>query len=213
MKWQLLFLASFTITQMAYCQLFHSAGKQAGAKHIKGGIKAGVALANCQISYDPEPDPSPGKTKAKMALAAGFFARFQLNKNTCFQPELLFIGKGLKQKDPYNFTYRSRFSYLELPLNILYRPETSRGAFFIGGGPAPSFHIGQNSMYSGNYLIKTFDIGVNVLAGYEIPIGFSINLHYTHGLSNISKSNDDFNNPYVSKLKNRCFGLTIGYVF
>src|SRR5688572_12609566 len=189
MKKGLLFLGYIIISTSVFCQLWSLEGKETNYSKIKFGIKAGITLANCQVKYNPAPDPPPGKPMTKFGAVIGVFARMPLGKKTSFQPELLMIGKGMKEKDRYGslYLYRTRITYLELPLNILYKPGTPKGSFFIGGGPAPAFYIGNNAFYFGDEPFKTFDLGINILAGYEIPIGFSMNLHYTHGLSNIGK--------------------------
>lgn len=210
-----LFILTMVIAWSAPAQIWKLEGKETSGMKIKLGIKAGIAIANIGIEYNQTPDPAPGKSITKLGVAGGFFARMPLSKKICFQPELLMIGKGMKEKDQYgsSYLYKTTITYLELPLNILYKPTTAKASFFIGGGPAPAFYIGNNAFYYGDGAFKTFDFGINVLAGYEIPIGFSFNLHYTHGLSNISKDQGTNGNPYSVKMKNRCFGLMIGYVF
>jgi hypothetical protein len=44
--------------------------------------------------------------------------------------------------------------------------------------------------------------------GYEIPIGFSLNLNYTHGLVNVSGVRE-----YMPVFRNRSFGIAVGYTF
>ena len=190
-------------------------GKEVSRMKKKLGVKAGIAIAIIRMEYNPTPDPDPAEPTSKLGAVAGFFARMPLSKKICFQPELLMVGKGFKEKDQYgsSYLYKTTITYLELPLNMLYKTTTSNGSFFIGGGPAPAFYIGNNAFYYGDEVFKKFDLGINILAGYEIPIGFSINLHYTHGLSNIGKEKDANGTLYSVNLKNRCFGLMIGYVF
>lgn len=182
-------------------------GKETSNRKIRFGIKAGVSIANVKIEYNPGTTPGNGKPTSKLGALAGVFARMDLGKNACFQPELLMVGKGMKENNQ-NYSYRTDLTYLELPLNILYTPATSKGSFFIGGGLAPAYYIGKNVFYSGYTGFKKFDFGINILTGYESPMGFSINLHYTYGLLNISGNRTD-----IPVAKNRCFGLSVGYTF
>ncbi len=175
-------------------------------KKIKFGIKAGISVATAKKEFNASSYPDPPKAKSIIGAIGGVFLQVPINKKISFQPELQLIGKGMKSKDNYN--YPEITTYVELPLNILYKPVSPKGSFFIGGGPAPAFYFGETIFYSSGYPIKKFDFGINFLIGYELPIGFSINLNYTYGLTNISgdKSN-------IPVLKNRCFGITVGYVF
>ncbi len=215
MKKLFLFPLALSISISASSQALSPEEIETTGMKIKFGIKAGITLSNCQVKYNPAPDPAPAKPMTKSGAAFGVFIRMPLGKKTSFQPELLMIAKGMKEKDQYgsSYWYKTRITYLELPLNILYKPVTPKGSFFIGGGPTPAFYIGNNVFYYGEKAFKTFDLGINILAGYEIPIGFSINLHYTHGLSNIGKEKDANGTLYSVNQKNRCFGIMIGYTF
>jgi hypothetical protein len=54
--------------------------------------------------------------------------------------------------------------------------------------------------------LKAFEFGGNVLAGYRFSNGLFIQANYNHGFSNISPDDN-------SKVKNKYFGLGIGYFF
>jgi Outer membrane protein beta-barrel domain len=205
MKSILIILIAIIVPMAGFCQLWGREGKQTGNDKIRFGIKAGVAIANLKIDYDPA--VTAGDPKFKGGALAGIFLQTPIGKTASFQPELLVIGKGMKENSQ-NYSYRTDLTYLELPLNLLYKRPSAKGSFFIGGGPAPSFYIGENVFYSGYQGFKKFDVGINILTGYELPIGFSINLHYTHGLLNISQ--DRTSTPVI---KNRCAGLSVGYTF
>lgn len=207
MKKILIFFAIIIVHPSVLGQLSDRQDKETSNDKIKFGIKAGVAIANTKVEYNTTTTPGNGKPKSKLGAMAGVFARLALGNKACFQPELLMVGKGMKENNQ-NYFYRNDLTYLELPLNILYKPSGSKGSFFIGGGPAPAFYIGENVFYSGYQSVKKFDVGINVLTGYELPIGFSINLNYTYGLLNISENKVD-----VPVIKNRSFGLTVGYTF
>ena len=202
MKKLFLFYLAMVVSVASFAQ-------ETSGKKIIFGIKAGLSVATAHKEYDASLYPDPPRARSIIGAIGGVFLQVPLNKKVSFQPELQLIGKGLKTKDVYNnFYYPEKTTYLELPLNILYKPVSDKGSFFIGGGPAPAFYIGENVFYSSGSPIKKFDLGINFLTGYELPIGFSINLNYTHGLTNISGDKS-----YVTVLKNRYFGITVGYVF
>lgn len=172
-------------------------------KKVRFGIKAGVTVAKTQFENKWNPTDYSFKTGGFF----GVFIRKSLNKSVYFQPELLLVNKGAKEKHE-DYNYRVDLTYLELPLNLLYKSSDSKGGFFIGGGPAPSVFIGDNIFYFGDQNAKSFDFGINILTGYELPIGFSINLNYTHGLLNLTSDKE-----HVPTIRNRSFGLTLGYLF
>lgn len=203
----LIFFNAILFPAACFCQLTGHDVKQTNNDGIKFGIKAGVAIAKAKIEYNSATSPGNSEPKSKLGAMAGVFARMFLGHKAVFQPELLMVGKGAKEINQY-YSYRTDLTYLELPLNILYKPSGSKGSFFIGGGPAPSYYIGENVFYSGYQSFKKFDLGINILTGFELPIGFSINLNYTLGLLNISQDTND-----IPTVKNRSFGLTVGYVF
>lgn len=207
MKRILIFFTIIIAHPSVFSQLSDRQDKEASNDKIKFGIKAGVAIANAKVEYNSTTTPGNGKPTSKLGAIAGVFARLAFGNKACFQPELLMVGKGMKENNQ-SYSYRNDLTYLELPLNILYKTSGSKGSFFIGGGPAPAFYIGENVFSSGYQSVKKFDVGINFLAGYELPIGFSINMHYTHGLTNISSDK-----TFIPVIKNRCLGLTIGYVF
>ncbi|MEP7373697.1 MAG: porin family protein [Chitinophagaceae bacterium] len=206
MKKAVIFFAVIIVSTSGFCQLSKLEGKETSDSKIRFGIKAGIAFANTKIEYNSTP-PGNNKPQTKLGVMGGVFARLDLGKKTCFQPELLLVGKGMQQNDQY-YPYRAGLTYLEVPFNLLYKPTASKGSFFIGGGPAPAYYIGQNVFYSGYNNVKKFDVGINILTGYELPVGLSINLNYTYGLLNISQNRTD-----VPVTKNRSFGLSVGYIF
>ena len=207
MKKRILFFGTILLSTSTFCQISLLEGKETANNKIRVGIKAGIAVANCKVEYNTGTMPGNSKPTSKLGAMGGGYAQILLSKKICFQPELLLVGKGMKENNQY-YSYRTDLNYLELPLNLLYKPPAPGGSFFIGGGPAPAVYIGENVFYSGYHYFKKFDFGINILTGYELPIGFSINLHYTHGLLNISQNKTD-----VPVTRNRCFGLCVGYTF
>jgi hypothetical protein len=168
-------------------------------KDIKFGFKAGLAFSSSQIEYQANIPTETSGTKTSLLL--GIFLNIPVNKSLFFQPAVFFLSKGIKNQYGDNFGY----NYFEVPLNILYKSPAKNGMFFMGGGLSPAFKVSE--YYNGNAL-KKFDLGLNVLAGYQSPIGFSINLGYTYGLLNVSTNKEE-----VKNFKNRYFSVSAGYEF
>jgi hypothetical protein len=77
----------------------------------------------------------------------------------------------------------------------------------LGGGPVLGIRTSSQDYSYAEQFNKT-DFGINLMAGFEFEIGFSINLNYTHGVVNTV---DRY--LYYSDFKNRMAGLTVGYIF
>lgn len=150
--------------------------------------------------------------KNKTGVVVGLFTHLPLRDGWLFQPGLQYVSKGYGEhyfrNGPdfyYDFVINARLPYIEAPLNVLYATRPDGNGFLLGGGPAVGFVQGQGRRYGG---IKTIDAGVNLVAAYKVPIGFSVNLTYTYGLMNGSRQG-----YYVQKLKNRFLALTACYLF
>ncbi|WP_286857955.1 MULTISPECIES: porin family protein [Sphingobacterium] len=120
--------------------------------------------------------------------------------------------------------------YIEIPVNFVYSiPTGNSGNVFFGAGPYAGFGIhakvkadnisgsfeddffdvdGKESGSFGDFGYKTFDAGLNVLAGFKFTNGFLINGGYGLGLTNIAKDTNG-----EGSLKNRVFSVGVGYQF
>jgi hypothetical protein len=87
----------------------------------------------------------------------------------------------------------------------MYAANAGKGKFIMGAGPVVGFLLGNNYR---NYELKDIDIGVNVVSGYEWPIGFFVNVNHVRGLKNLSA-----NKQYIGDFKNYYYGLSLGYMF
>jgi hypothetical protein len=173
-------------------------------RKYRGGIKLGRSTSHVAVSNGGVNGVAPTSLRPQSGLIAGGYYRIRLRRTLAFQPEFFFIAKGWEE-DGY-IDYPS--NYFELPLNLLYTAFGKKGStFYLGGGPAPAINMNQQGYFGSYTTVKQFDLGVNFLAGYEIPIGFALNVQYTYGVLNINTLGDG------PVLKNRCFGVTIGYTF
>ena len=82
--------------------------------------------------------PGNGDPKSKLGVMGGVFARMALGKRACFQPELLMVGKGMKENNQ-SYSYRTDLTYLELPLNLLYKPTAQKAHFLLAEVLLPLF--------------------------------------------------------------------------
>lgn len=153
-----------------------------------------------------------------------------------FQPGLLFSTKGAKNTYG-SLTGTYKLSYIEVPLNLVYKGALGDGFVMLGFGPYLGFGIGgkssvingsttyekdivfKNTVESGDDLFtpyfKSFDAGANMFAGFEMGSGLFLQLNAQLGLVKINPVDNRLIQIYSDKLsvKNSGFGLSLGYKF
>lgn len=180
----------------------------------KAGLVASVPLTE-QLSFMPQLN----------VLSKGY----KVNQSETFGFEGQDVTVSLKAD--------AKLTYIELPLNFVYHANTAEEGFFVGIGPSVSYGIGGKLNYDANFggfgsfsddikakfdgkknegstqnpddlpeeiHLKAFEFGGNILAGYRLSSGLFVQANYNHGFSNISPDEG-------TKIKNRYFGLGIGY--
>jgi hypothetical protein len=184
--------------------------------------------------------------KLKNGLLTGFHAGVNVNilvaPEFYFQPGLLFSVKGAKNdffspptKASGDLVTTTRLSYIEIPLNLLYRPQLGNGYMLLGFGPYFAFGIGgkENSEFGslsfkrdvkfkntvtnlgdllGTAYYRPFDAGANIFFGYELSMGVFLQLNAQLGLLKI---NPEYSWATDSKAsyRNTGYGISIGYRF
>lgn len=163
----------------------------------------------------------------------GFNIAIPVAPDFYFQPGLLFSTKGGKQTTD-SFTNKISLSYLEVPLNLVYRAPLGKGFFLLGFGPYLSYGLMGKRVYdrnnnetksdivfnssveSGNpddmAFFKRFDAGGNIFAGYETSAGIFFQLNTQLGMLKINPEYPNRAND-KSVIKNTGFGLSVGYRF
>ncbi len=152
-----------------------------------------------------------------------------------FQPGLLFTTKGAKNSYG-SLTGTFKLSYIELPLNLVYKGALGNGFVMIGFGPYVGYGIGgkasidyqsstiesdivfKNVVDTGDEYVaycKAFDAGGNIFAGYELTGGIFIQLNAQLGMLKINPEDNRSFTVYSDKLsvKNTGFGISLGYRF
>jgi hypothetical protein len=150
-----------------------------------------------------------------------------------FQPGLLFSTKGAKTTTG-SLTSTYKLSYVELPLNFVYRGLLGSGYVIVGFGPYVAYGIGgkvvtkggdvsldtdiefTNTVEVGDPLLttyfKAFEAGGNVFAGYEMAGGLFAQMNAQLGMLKINPEDKRITNDETS-VKNTGFGFSVGYRF
>ena len=198
------------------------------------GLRGGVNFQNIN-GKDENGD------KLKNDLLTGFNiglnAEIPVGVDFYFQPGLLYSLKGAKSEDDIlgqSFNTTLKISYLEIPLNFLYKPLLGTGHLLLGFGPYVAFGVGGEATYEGGgssltekvkfkktvsssdpndvVYIRPMDAGANLLAGYEFSNRFSFQLNTQLGLVKINPEYEGVSND-ESSVKNTGFGISLGYRF
>lgn len=195
------------------------------------GIRAGVNFQNINGKdfLDKKLD-----NKIKTGFHVGVNAEIPIATEFYLQPGVLFTTKGAKDKDDDDI--KVNLSYIEVPINFLYKPELGMGKLLLGIGPYIAFGIGGKVSNSEGKEIdvefnkevsatdyaafpgypppfyKRFDAGGNLLVGYEFSNNFSVQLNAQLGMLNINSDIKDLSSD-KTKFKNTGFGLSVGYRF
>ncbi len=164
---------------------------------------------------------------------AGFNVMVPIAPDFYFQPGLLFSTKG-GNSDNDSFSNKYKLSYIEMPLNFVYRAPLGDGFFLLGFGPYLGYGIKAKQISNYNNVEKedditfkniteitdpvnppnfrAFDAGANIFAGYEMASGLFFQLNTQLGLVKINPENKRIPNDQTST-KNTGFGLSLGYRF
>ena len=196
------------------------------------GLRGGINFQNINGK-----DVNGGKLENDMLTGfnIGINAEIPIGVDFYFQPGLLYSIKGAKTEDDIagqNFNSTLKISYLELPLNLLYKPLLGTGRLLLGVGPYAALGIGGKQEQEGSgreakikfqktvsssdpgdvVYIRPMDAGINMLAGYEFSNKVSFQLNTQLGLAKINPEYEGFPND-KSSAKNTGFGVSLGYRF
>jgi hypothetical protein len=180
---------------------------------INFGIKTGLTMSNHQRK-DHE-DYYEQSTKGKLKFHFGAFAEMEVAENIFAQPGIFLSGRGAQHTSSYNDAVTNfRMTYIDFPLNVVYKHKLPFGKAFAGLGPVVSFATSgkieqgrkNKKMFDGgDQDFRRGDIGINILAGVEFKNGLLAGLSYNSGFGDIFKHE-------AARIKNRTFNLSVGYL-
>ena len=198
------------------------------------GLRGGV---NFQNINGKDENGEKLKNDLLTGFNIGLNAEIPVGVDFYFQPGLLYSLKGAKSEDDIlgqSFNTTLKISYLEIPLNLIYKPLLGTGHLLLGFGPYVAFGVGGEVTYEGGgssltekvkfkktvsssdpndvVYIRPMDAGANLLAGYEFSNRFSFQLNTQLGLVKINPEYEGVSND-ESSVKNTGFGISLGYRF
>jgi len=196
------------------------------------GVLGGVNFQNLNGK-----DVNGDKLTNKMLVGyhAGVNIQIPIAPQFYFQPGLLYSTKGAK--DDYTllgttYTSTTRLSYIELPLNLVYKAQLGNGYFMLGFGPYVGYGFAGKVVTKGGSVsldqkikftnvvetgddptvpyYKALDVGGNIFAGYELANGLFFQFNTQLGMININPEYKILTDD-KSVVKNTGFGLSLGY--
>ncbi|GET34503.1 hypothetical protein PbJCM13498_33660 [Prolixibacter bellariivorans] len=180
-------------------------------------------------------DMSGNKLKNDMIIGfhGGINIQIPVASEFYFQPGLMLSTKGAKNKDGL-ITSTYKLSYIELPLNFVYKVWLGNGYFMLGFGPFMAYGVGGKATFEGGAVtvssdiefkstvdagdpltvayFKPFDAGANLFFGYELASGIFIQLNTQLGLVKINPEDNRVSDDQ-SSVKNTGYGISLGYRF
>jgi Outer membrane protein beta-barrel domain len=215
-----------------FCSMLSQAQKNTSSSgSVSFGLRGGINFQNISGK-----DVNGNKLSSDMLTGYNFGinAEFPLAPQFYFQPGLLFSQKGAKnlQPTPGETAFSTiKISYVELPLNLVFKPALGQGHMLLGFGPYVALGVAGNAnVGSGQDMdikfqntvadsdpnnvvyIRPVDAGANMLAGYEFRNKVSFQLNVQLGLVKINADYDKIANDETIA-KNTGFGLSLGYRF
>lgn len=178
------------------------AGTAMAQSPIKYGIKAGGNFANNTFSGNGLSMTPSSVT----SFYVGGLVTTSITKKISFQPELLLSMQGYKwNRDSIPLTNNT--SYLILPLMFKYNIVEG---LHLEAGPQIGLLLSAKDKFGDSEDVKdqynSLDLGANIGAEYQFPIGLFLNARYNLGLTNIAK----FTAVDVT-VKNKVVSLGIGF--
>ncbi len=173
-------------------------GKNASGSRLDNNIKTGVNLG----------------LNAEVPVGTGLYV----------QPGVLYTQKGAE----YNDNTSLKLTYVEVPVNLIYKPVLGAGRMLLGFGPYVGFGLGgKHKAANGDETdveftkdydasinkpqLKGIDYGANFLAGYELSNNLSFQLNAQLGLAEMTPQSNG--SDAGGKQNNTGFGVSIGYRF
>lgn len=218
MKTRILVLAALiTGTTATAQQMTYEAGK------TTFGLRAGVNFSTINGKYanGAEIDNS-----INTGFHAGLNAEIPIGTGFYLQPGVLYSQKGAEFKTTGG-NDEIELTYIEVPVNLVYKPILGTGRMLLGFGPYAAFgltgtvkngSVQQDVEFTKNYdasvakpQYKGIDAGANLLAGYEFANKVSFQVNAQLGLAQLTPGIDGNDNP--TKQKNTGFGVSLGYRF
>ena len=189
----------------------------AGAQTFNGGVKGGVAVASVPLAgevFDQIVGHTSRDSSSKVGVTGGGYVTFALVNRLSFQPEVLFVMKGVKLNETAGGTLSVRLHYLDVPLLMRFRPTNSPRPAYLFGGPSFGIKLGSSATLETpartsdvniDLALKTLDLGFAFGGGVERG-RYLFEARFTLGGTDIGAASF----PHPDALRNRALSMMVG---
>lgn len=176
-----------------------------GAQQFHLIPKVGLNLANTTGEVD---------SKVRPGLNVGLGGDVMLTERFGIEAGVYYSMQGSKYNSN-GVSYTDKLDYINIPV---YVKEFIYKGLYLFGGPQFSFNVNSENKASSDHattvigmnVIRTFDCGVGLGAGYQFERGLLVSLNYNIGLINVNKAWASNSNP---KANNSVVQLNVGWRF
>lgn len=164
------------------------------------------------------------ENKLRTGFNAGLNVEIPIGSSFYVQPGVEYRVKGSEMNNGDRLT----LSYIDVPVNLVYKPTLGQGKVLLGFGPYVGLGVDGNVKSGGikrdvtftnsyspseaaDIQFKRLDAGANFMAGYEFRNKISASIKAQLGLVNINPETDVPNDE--TRYRNTGFGLSLGYRF
>ena len=198
--------------------VFIAVASPAGAQTFDLGVKGGVAVTSVPLAgevFDQVVDQDSRDSSSKLGVNFGGYIGFPLANRLSFQPEALFVMKGVKLNETSGGSFSARLYYLDVPLLVRFRASpNSQRPVYLFGGPTFGIKLGSSATLESpsqtldvniNPALKTLDIGLTFGSGIEHR-RFLFEARFTAGITDIAAASY----PHPDPLRNRTILMMVG---
>jgi len=209
-------LAAFATASSAQTAIPSAQTIASSAQTITFGPEIGPNLSGAIVKTDTHVSGGPG-----LGFEFGAFAELPFSKSHfSLRPRLLYSDESYSP-NLYGQKYPIRVSFLKIPIDVIYRAAPGVHKWFFGVGPYLGMGLSgtyNNGAYKtdihfgsdpDNDPAKRMDIGLELIAGYQLTEKIVLSANFDGGLINYLNHNY-FTGATAHTLN---LGITAGYVF
>lgn len=196
--------------------LWVGAPAAAYAQTFESGVKVGIAVTGLPHAgevFDQVAGVTSRETSSKIGLTGGGYVRFTLWGRFGFQPEALFVMKGVKLEETGGGTLSARFNYLDVPLLVhFHRPINSETSGYLLAGPSFGIRLGSSATLDASG--KTTDVDINPTR-LDLGLAFGGGIEWGRYLlemrfTGVGTDIADSKFTHADSLRNRTFSVLAG---
>jgi hypothetical protein len=192
------------------------------AQTFDAGVKGGIAVSSLPLAgevFDQIVDQPSIESSSKTGVIAGAYVSFPFSGPLSFQPEALFVMKGVKLTEAAGAGVLGvRLYYIDVPLLVRFQmPINPQTPAYLLAGPTFGGKIGSSATLEGpgqtvdvdvDPAIKSLDLGLTFGGGIERG-RYLVEARFAKGLTDIGAASF----PHLHAIRNRTLSLMVGMKF